>query len=62
MNLQETAHHPLAVDVAVITGNDAPLHAALGWNGPDEAARAGKPPLPSGDDWLNEDQCATRKR
>lgn len=52
---------PLAVNVAVVAGNDGPLNSALGWKGPSEATKAGKLQLPSGDDWLNEDQSATRK-
>ena len=52
---------PLAVNVAVVAGNDATLNAALGWKGPSETIKAGKFQLQPGDDWLNEDQSATRK-
>lgn len=52
---------PLAVNVAVVAGNDATLNTALGWKGPTEAAKGGKFQLPAGDDWLNEDQSETRK-
>ena len=53
---------PLAVNVGVVAGNDATLNAALRWKGPSETGKAGKFQLPPGDDWLNEDQSATRKR
>jgi hypothetical protein len=52
---------PLAVNVSVVAGNDAPLNNALHWPGPTETAKAGKFQLPAGDNWLNEDQSATRK-
>lgn len=52
---------PLAVNVAVVTANDGPLNSALGWKGPTAAGKAGKFPRQPGDDWLNEDQSATRK-
>jgi hypothetical protein len=54
-------HHPLAVNVAVVAGNDAALSTALRWKGPGEAVKTGKLQLRAGDDWLNEDQSATRK-
>ncbi len=54
-------NQPLAVNVVVVAGNDAPLNSALGWKGPSEIAKSGKFQLQPGDDWLNEDQSATRK-
>jgi hypothetical protein len=54
-------NQPLAVNMAVVAGNDAPLNSALGWKGPSEIAKNGKFQLQAGDDWLNEDQSATRK-
>ncbi len=55
-------NHPLAVNVVVVAANDAPLNAALGWKGPSALARNGKLQLPAADNWLNEDQSATRKK
>ncbi|HEY3900245.1 MAG TPA: DUF4838 domain-containing protein [Chthoniobacter sp.] len=52
---------PLAVNVGVVAGNDAPLNSALNWKGPSEAGKTSKFQLPAGDNWLNEDQSATRK-
>jgi hypothetical protein len=52
---------PSAVNVGVVAGNDAPLNNALNWKGPSEAGKTGKFQLPAGDNWLNEDQSATRK-
>ncbi len=54
--------HPLAVNVGVVAAGDVTLSSALGWKGPSEAVKAGKFQLHAGDDWLNEDQSATRKR
>jgi hypothetical protein len=54
-------NQPLAVNVAVVAGYDAPLNSALGWKGPTESTKAGSFKLKPGDDWLNEDQSATRK-
>lgn len=53
---------PLAVNVAVVAGHDRQLNEPLKWKGPTEAAKAGKFQLLDGDDWLNEDQSATRKK
>ena len=55
-------HHPLAVNVGVIAGNDATLNAALGWRGPSENAKTGKFQMQAGDDWLDGDQSATRRK
>jgi hypothetical protein len=52
---------PLAVNVGLVAGNDEPLNRALQWKGPTETAKAGRLLLPAGDNWLNEDQSATRK-
>jgi hypothetical protein len=52
---------PLAVNVGTVAANDEPLNRALNWKGPSEAGKAGKLQLPAGDNWLNEDQSATRK-
>jgi hypothetical protein len=52
---------PLAVNVGTVAANDEPLNRALNWKGPSEAGKAGKLQLPGGDNWLNEDQSATRK-
>ncbi len=52
---------PLAVNVAVVAANDRTLNEPLKWKGPTATAKAGKFQLPAGDDWLNEDQSATRK-
>ena len=52
---------PLAVNVAVVAGYDAPLNTALAWKGPGDAAKNGTLQLKPGDDWLNADQSATRK-
>ncbi len=52
---------PLAVNVAVVAANDGTLYQPLKWRGPSEAVKAGKFVLPADDDWLNEDQSATRK-
>jgi hypothetical protein len=54
-------NQPLAVNVAVVAGNDSPLNGALKWKGPSELAKTGKFQLKPGDDWLNEDQSATRQ-
>jgi hypothetical protein len=54
-------HHPLAVNVGVVAGNDGPLRSALGWKGPSDATKAAKIQLQPGDDWLDADQSATRK-
>ena len=51
---------PLAVNVALVAGYDSTLNSALGWKGPNEAARSGKLELQAGDDWLNEDQSQKR--
>ena len=53
---------PLAVNVTVVAGNDAPLNNALGWKGPSAIAKDGAIRLSFDDDWLNGDQSATRKR
>lgn len=53
--------HPLAVNVALVAANDAPLNSALGWKGPGALAKSNKLHLPTDDNWLNEDQSATRK-
>jgi len=53
--------HPLAVNVALVAANDAPLNAALGWKGPSALAKSTKLQLTADDNWLNEDQSATRK-
>ncbi len=55
-------NQPLAVNVGVVAGNDGPLSTALMWKGPSDAIKTGKFQLPAGDDWLNEDQSATRKQ
>jgi len=52
---------PLAVNVGVVAAADEPLNRALQWKGPSEAGKALKLQLPAGDNWLNEDQSATRK-
>ncbi|EDY22446.1 hypothetical protein CfE428DRAFT_0571 [Chthoniobacter flavus Ellin428] len=52
---------PLAVNVGVVAAADEPLNRALQWKGPSESGKAGKLQLPAGDNWLNEDQSATRK-
>ncbi len=52
--------HPLAVNVGVVAANDTLLVRALKWKGPSDAAKSAKFPLQPGDDWLNEDQSATR--
>lgn len=52
---------PLAVNVGTVAAADEPLNRALNWKGPSEAGKAGKLLLPAGDNWLNEDQSATRK-
>lgn len=52
---------PLAVNVAVVAANDRPLIDPLKWKGPSEATKARKFLLPADDDYLNEDQSATRK-
>ena len=52
---------PLAVNVGTVAATDEPLNRALNWKGPSEAGKTGKFLLPSGDNWLNEDQSATRK-
>jgi len=38
-----------------------PAEQRPGWKGPSEIAKNGKFQLQAGDDWLNEDQSATRK-
>jgi hypothetical protein len=55
-------NQPLAVNVALIAACDAPLNATLGWKGPGALVKGGKLQLQTDDDWLNEDQSATRKR
>ena len=55
-------HQPLAVNVPLVAGHDGPLNSALGWRGPTDAGKAAKLQLPTGDDWLYEDQSATRKQ
>jgi hypothetical protein len=52
---------PLTVNVAVVAVHDRQLNEPLKWKGPTDAARGGKFTLPAGDDWLNEDQSATRR-
>ncbi len=52
---------PLAVNVAVVAANDRLLIEPLKWRGPSDATKAAKFLLPAGDDYLNEDQSATRK-
>jgi hypothetical protein len=52
---------PLAVNVGVVAGNDELLNRALKWKGPSEAGKAHRFLAPTGDDWLNEDQSATRR-
>lgn len=52
---------PLAVNVAVVAANDRPLIDPLKWRGPSEATKTAKFVLPADDDYLNEDQSATRK-
>jgi hypothetical protein len=52
---------PLAVNVAVVAAHDRQLNEPLKWKGPTDAVRSGKFSLPAGDDWLNEDQSATRR-
>lgn len=52
---------PLAVNVAVVAANDRALYDPLKWPGPSAAGKSGKFKLPADDDWLNEDQSATRK-
>ncbi len=54
-------NHPLAVNVGVVAAADVVLNQSLGWKGPSDVAKAGKLQLQPGDDWLNEDQSATRK-
>lgn len=48
------------MNVGVVAGNSSPLNSALGWKGPDDAAKSGGLQLPTDDNWLNEDQSATR--
>jgi hypothetical protein len=52
---------PLAVNVGAVAAYDEPLNQALKWKGPSEAGKTGRFLLPAGDNWLNEDQSATRK-
>jgi len=52
---------PLAINVALVAGHDGELNRALKWKGPGAEGKAGKFQLPSGDDWLYDDQSATRK-
>jgi hypothetical protein len=52
---------PLAVNVGTVAAADEPLNRALNWKGPTEAGKTGQLQLPAGDNWLNEDQSATRK-
>jgi hypothetical protein len=52
---------PLAVNVAVVAANDRTLIDPLKWKGPSTAGKTGRFALPADDDWLNEDQSATRK-
>jgi len=47
--------------VALVAGHDGELNRALKWKGPGAEGKAGKFQLPSGDDWLYDDQSATRK-
>ena len=54
-------NHPLAVNVGVVAAADVVLNGTLRWKGPSDAAKAGRLQLQPGDDWLNEDQSATRK-
>jgi len=53
--------HSLAVNAALVAANDSTLNSALGWKGPSALAKSGKLTLPTDDNWLNEDQSATRK-
>ena len=52
---------PLAVNVGLVAASDEALNRALSWKGPSDAGKSGKFQLPAGDNWLNEDQSATRK-
>lgn len=52
---------PLAVNVVVVAANDRALIDPLKWKGPSDATKATKFLLPADDDYLNEDQSATRK-
>jgi hypothetical protein len=52
---------PLAINAGVVAINDGPLNSALQWKGPSEAGKNAQFQLPAGDNWLNEDQSATRK-
>lgn len=52
---------PLAVNVPFVALHDAVLNSALGWKGPSALAKEGKLQLPTNDNWLREDQSATRK-
>lgn len=53
---------PLAVNVAVVAVYDRQLNEPLQWKGPADATRNGKLTLPADDDWLFEDQSATRTK
>lgn len=53
--------HPLAVNAALVAANDASLNTALGWKGPSTLAKSSKIHLSTDDNWLNEDQSATRR-
>ena len=55
-------NQPLAVNVAVVASYDGPLNTVLGWKGPSALAKSGTLQLPTDDDWLNEDQSATRRK
>lgn len=54
-------NHPLAVNVGVVAATDAVWTRPLPWKGPTEGAKTGRLPLSPGDDWLNDDQSATRR-
>jgi hypothetical protein len=53
--------YPLAVNVGVVAANDTLLTRALNWKGPSEGAKSSKLELKPDDNWLNEDQSATRR-
>ncbi len=53
--------HPLAVNVGVVAAADVVWIRPLKWKGPSDSAKAGRLQLKPDDDWLNDDQSATRK-
>jgi hypothetical protein len=53
---------PLAVNVALVAGHEAPLRRALGWSGPSAATSASAARKADLDDWLNEDQTPLKPK